>query len=204
MKYKSYLLLGVIAFGGFVNVFAEKMSEPEKQDKAETNELSAYVASSKQTVGIFAKSLKGTLKAAIKEGGFANGISVCNEKALPIAEKVSKEQGFTIKRISLKNRNPNNAPNDWQKKVLEDFSAKHAKGADLKKMAYAKIVETEGKKQFRFVKAIPTGNLCLKCHGETITPDVEAKLAELYPDDKARGFKLGDLRGAFVITKDLD
>jgi hypothetical protein len=49
------------------------------------------------------------------------------------------------------------------------------------------------------MKAIPTGGLCLACHGETIDPAVAGKIAELYPEDKATGFREGDLRGAFVV-----
>ena len=170
----------------------------------EFDQKMALVDASKQTIGKFAKTLKGELKKAVKEGGLANAIGVCSKKAGPIAEKISKENGLSIKRVSIKNRNPKNVPSEWQKKVLENFALKHAAGGNLKKMAYAKIVETDGKKQFRFVKAIPTGKLCMKCHGEKVDAKVEAKLAELYPDDKARGFKQGDLRGAFVVTKDLN
>jgi hypothetical protein len=32
---------------------------------------------------------------------------------------------------------------------------------------------------------------------------VDAKLKELYPYDKARGFKEGELRGAFTMAKPL-
>ena len=40
---------------------------------------------------------------------------------------------------------------------------------------------------------------CLACHGEQIAPDVAARLHELYPDDQATGFAVGDLRGVFWI-----
>ncbi len=32
---------------------------------------------------------------------------------------------------------------------------------------------------------------------------VKAKLAELYPDDRATGYKEGDIRGAFTLSKPL-
>jgi len=34
-----------------------------------------------------------------------------------------------------------------------------------------------------------------------VKPGIEAKLGALYPDDKARGFKVGDIRGAFSIVQ---
>ena len=54
------------------------------------------------------------------------------------------------------------------------------------------------------MKAIPTQPLCLACHGQEIAPPVAEKLAELYPGDKATGFEEGDLRGAFVVVRQLD
>jgi hypothetical protein len=53
------------------------------------------------------------------------------------------------------------------------------------------------------MQAIPTGALCLQCHGENISPEVQAELARLYPEDKATGYSAGDIRGAFVVTRDL-
>ena len=76
-----------------------------------------------------------------------------------------------------------------------------AAGEPVKKLEFGKIVTIDGKKQFRYMKAIPTGKVCLKCHGAKIDPDVEAALKQNYPRDKARGFKEGDIRGAFTIIQ---
>jgi hypothetical protein len=53
------------------------------------------------------------------------------------------------------------------------------------------------------MKAIPAGKACLKCHGDGIDAEVVEKLDELYPEDKARDFKEGDIRGAFTFEKAL-
>ncbi len=168
-----------------------------------TNELEAQVANAKKTTKAFISALKGELQKAMKAGGPVNALAVCNTKAMPITAKVAQEQGAQLSRVSLKNRNPANVPNDWQKTVLEDFDARAAKGEDVKAMAFAKIVEDNGKKQFRFMKALPTGKVCLSCHGANLKPEVSAKLAELYPEDKATGYQQGQVRGAIVITRDL-
>jgi len=69
-------------------------------------------------------------------------------------------------------------------------------------------VEKDGKKAFRFIKATEIPPLsktpCLKCHGENIDPQVAAKLDKLYPNDMARGYKPGIIRGAFTITQPMD
>jgi len=164
----------------------------------------AAVGEAKKITMAFGGALKKELKAAMKEGGPINALEVCNTKADPIAEEKAKEFNATISRVSLKNRNPNNVPNEWQKMVLEDFDARAAKGEDVKKMGFADIVEHDGKKQLRFMKALPVAEVCTKCHGSSIDAKVQAKITELYPEDKATGYSLGQVRGAVVILKDLN
>ncbi|MCW8929957.1 MAG: DUF3365 domain-containing protein [Gammaproteobacteria bacterium] len=158
---------------------------------------------SRQIVQNFAKNLKGELKAAMKKGGPVNAIQVCNEKALEITSNESKISGVTLSRTSLKIRNSKNKPEAWEKDVLQQFAERKMKGESPKKMEFREIVELNGKKQFRYMKAMGISQPCLHCHGEKALPDVNDKLLKLYPDDKARGYKLGDIRGAIVLIKDL-
>ncbi len=187
----------------------EKAAETAKEvikDTAEkvtgTFDKKAAVLEAKTITKAFGGALKGELKKAMKAGGPINALDVCNTKANPITEKAAKEHNALISRVSLKNRNPDNVPNDWQRAVLEDFNARAAKGESIKKMGFAEVVEHDGKKQLRFMKALPTGGLCLGCHGANIDANVQAKITELYPDDKATGYEKGQVRGAVVILKD--
>jgi len=164
----------------------------------------AAIEEAKKITMAFGGALKSRLQAAMKEGGPINALSVCNTEAMPITAQAAKENNALVSRVSLKNRNPNNTPNDWQKAVLEDFDTRASKGEYIKKMAFAKIVDNNGKKQLHFMKALPTGGICLTCHGSNIAPDVQAKLKELYPDDKATGYQLGQVRGAIVVVKDIN
>jgi hypothetical protein len=52
----------------------------------------------------------------------------------------------------------------------------------------------------RYMRAIVTDGVCLACHGASLAPEVAAAIDERYPEDEARGFAPGDLRGAFTIT----
>jgi len=56
-------------------------------------------------------------------------------------------------------------------------------------------------RSIRYLRALPTGPLCLTCHGQPkdIPNDVASTLNELYPYDKAIGYKLGEIRGAISI-----
>jgi len=171
---------------------------------AMSQQVDPNVAEARQVIKQFFTQLKGELQKAMKEGGPVHAIGVCNEKAPKIADEISAKTGWYVARTSLKNRAPTNSPLPWEKKVLQEFEARKAAGADIKTLDYHDVVEEDGQKVFRYMKAIPTGKICLKCHGgDEVSPEVAAKLNELYPSDKARGFKVGDIRGAFVLKKRL-
>lgn len=173
------------------------------QTAAPADDKAALVAEAKGAVMALGGTLKKELVGAMGAGGPVAALDVCAKRAPAIAKQISEEKNLEVGRVSLKNRNPKNAGNEWQKAVLNDFETRKAAGETANKLAYAETVDVDGKKEFRFMKAIPTGGLCLTCHGDNIPADVTAKLAELYPEDKATGFKAGDLRGAFYVVKPL-
>jgi hypothetical protein len=168
---------------------------------ASAGELEQRRAESMQVVKEFMTNLKGELQKAMKAGGPVNAIDVCNKVAPAIAAAESKKHGWDVGRTSLKTRNPANAPDAWEEEVLQKFEERKAAGENPKTMFYEEVVKEDGKQYYRFMKAIPTGKVCLKCHGENIAEPVKAKLDALYPQDQARGFKLGDIRGAFTIKQ---
>ncbi len=149
--------------------------------------------------------LKEKLQAAMKDGGPIAALSVCNTEAPKIEKARSEASGMKVARTALKFRNPDNAPDDFEKRVMEKFIADIKGGADAMKLDHAEVVETDGKKTFRYMKPIMTaGQPCLACHGSELKPEVSAKIKELYPNDQATGFSAGDMRGAFTVTKVLD
>lgn len=145
-----------------------------------------------------AMQLQQTLKKSMKSEGPRAAIQVCNTRAPVIAESLSQGE-WTVGRTALKVRNPDNQPDSWQKEVMHGFVQQLNKGANPMTLEASK---TEGD-LFYYMKAIPTGGVCLACHGETLAAPITAKLDELYPQDKARGFKQGELRGAFILSKKL-
>lgn len=163
-------------------------------------DLTMLVQEAKGASQALGGTLKGELETAMKAGGPVEALNICHSRAPVIAQSISTEKGLQVSRVSLKNRNPTmGVPTDWQIQVLNDFEARKAAGQAPETLLYAAKIGNE----FRFMKAIPTGEVCLKCHGTTISPEVSAKLKELYPEDQATGFKQGDLRGAFVVVKKL-
>ncbi|KAA3633405.1 MAG: DUF3365 domain-containing protein [Proteobacteria bacterium] len=170
---------------------------------AVAQDIDALSAESRAAIKAFGGSLKAELQAAIKAGGPANAIEVCNERAPEIAAEVSGARGLDVARRSLRNRNPLNEPTAWEAAVLERFEARKAAGESVDQIDHAEVVETDGGKVFRYMKAIPTGEVCLKCHGKELAPEVVEQLESLYPEDTAKGFSLGDIRGAFRVVKPL-
>ena len=168
------------------------------------DDLSARIAASREAVKAFAGALKGELSAAMGAGGPVAAIEVCNLAAPAIAEAASDAHGWTVGRTSLKLRNPANAPDAWELAVLREFEDRKARGEDPKMLEHAAIVTDSGVQAFRYMKAIPTQAICTKCHGTQLDPNVIARLKSLYPNDQARGFSVGDIRGAFTIVQPME
>ena len=48
---------------------------------------------------------------------------------------------------------------------------------------------------FAYAEPLMIDGVCLTCHGGSVTGDVAAVLRELYPEDRATGYALGEFRG---------
>lgn len=173
---------------------------------AQAEDKAAMAAQGKALIQEFAGSLQSELKAAMQAGGPVEAITVCNIRAPEITAAISEgSDGWEIARSSHKLRNPANAPDAYTEAAIQEFLARQAAGESAADLVKTEIVSEDGQKVFRMVKAIPTGDVCLNCHGgDQVTPAVEEALAEYYPEDQARGFKPGEMRGVFTLTKVLD
>lgn len=176
-------------------------AQPAQAADPDMNALKAEAVTLMQGFG---GSLLGELKGAMERGGPVEAIQVCAAKAQPLAQEASRDSGWSIGRTSHRLRNPENAPDAFEQQVLADFLARQDKGEKAADLAHAAVVDDpDGGKTFRFVKAIPTGEPCLACHGTELRPDVAAALDELYPQDIARGFAAGQMRGVFTLSRRL-
>lgn len=149
----------------------------------------------------FGGQLKPTLGGALKSGGPVNGIEVCHTKAPEIAQQLADSSGWDINRVSLKHRGETAQPDAWEIEVLTRFDRERAEGKDPKTIEFAEMTNENGQQVFRYMKAIPTGGVCLTCHGEAVSPQVKEAIAKYYPGDLATGYKKGELRGAFSFKK---
>lgn len=153
---------------------------------------------------LLGKTLKTELHSAMLSDGPLAAIKVCNEKAMPLTAQISEQTGWDIGRTSLKLRNPANQADEWEFANLQDFDRRMAVGEAPASLEVFQETKENGKTVQRFMKAIPVEAGCLACHGETLAEPVAAKLDQLYPSDKARGYSVGQLRGAFTLQRILD
>lgn len=142
-----------------------------------------------EVVTPFKQKLMATLGAALKESP-VHAIDVCQLEAPMIAAALNQD-GIRIGRSSHRLRNPGNAPSPWQEAAIThylnnpDDRAPQVYHLDNEHVGYAEPII-----------AMP---MCLTCHGRELSTEVQAALAEKYPQDQATGFADGDLRGIFWV-----
>lgn len=162
-----------------------------------------WVGQARAGAGTLSSELKQALQSAMRDGGPVAAIAVCRIQAPAIAERASSSR-LKVGRTALKIRNPDNVPDAWEKQVLIDFKRRLAAGEDPAQIETF-VVRSDGQRRYgHWMKAIPTQGLCTACHGSDIEPEVAKAIDAAYPRDRARGFSVGDLRGAFSVEVDLE
>ena len=158
------------------------------------------IQEAREIVKQFAGRLKPALKSAIQSGGLTHAVEVCAVEAPKISESLSVDTGWQVRRVSLKPRNSRTAIADnFERSVLLDFEQQQAQGAIANDLHHAEQVDGE----FRYMQAQGVEPVCLNCHGEHVQEPVHDRLKRFYPDDLARGYALGQIRGAISLKKTL-
>lgn len=170
---------------------------------ARAQDLEAYRAGAMAAIQQLRSEMMTLLQETMKAEGPAGATGVCRHLAPQISERIEAETGWTIRRTALRARNPANAPREEEKGVLLSFLARNLAGQSPAQLETIRLIERDGEPTVHYMRAIPTMEPCLACHGEKLTPEVAAAIAENYPDDQATGFKVGDIRGAFSLYKPL-
>ena len=167
---------------------SESNQDEKKQTPAERG--MNYALTTKKEL---AKNLLGT----IQKKGTLEAVSFCNKKAYPLTDSMATAQNATIKRVSDKPRNTGNQATEKELKMIAHF--KEAVAANT---TYTPVTEIENG-NVHFYAPITTNTMCLQCHGspeKDINPNVLSKLLQLYPNDKATGYGVNEVRGIWSIT----
>lgn len=137
-------------------------------------------------------SLGTQLKAALEAGGPVAAVTLCQGVAMPLTEAAGQDhEGVSVRRTTLRPRNPANEPDDTDRAVLEAMVASQPPVAEIRREEGAA----------RYYRPLIVQELCLKCHGDPagFPEELRETLAQLYPDDAATGYSLGELRGAIRV-----
>ncbi len=143
--------------------------------------------------------LTAQLQEAIAANGPAGALDFCKVNALPLLKSLESKHAVTIRRVSSQPRNPADAPNLQELPLLDAY----AYNAENKIASDPSIQKIENGEVLLYTKPILMANaLCLSCHGDPkkdIAPETTTKLKQLYPQDPAIGYALGDLRGMWAL-----
>jgi hypothetical protein len=170
--------------------------EPKKVTESEILELAsragAEIAAQAKTT------ISGNLMAALIEGGLEYAIGFCNLKANPIVDSLQAKYGARIRRVTMKVRNPQDAPDETEGPILEAYAAASADSLPL-----GDHVQLHGDDEVLFTRPIVIDNaLCLSCHGlpgQELAEETRNLIKKYYPDDQATGYRMGELRGMWSI-----
>ncbi|MCW8904539.1 Tll0287-like domain-containing protein [Sedimenticola sp.] len=177
-------------------VFSTTIYAERKATSVEAPDIAEVKANAKHYVG----SLKALLQKKMSEDGPIGALDVCGVEGARIGGEITRNTGWSVRRVTNRARNPLSMPDEYEAKMLNQFKTKVAEQPDTTSLVKYEVVEENGATYARFMKGIRVEAVCLTCHGDKATMgEVGDKIDSLYPHDKARDYKLGDLRGALSI-----
>jgi hypothetical protein len=174
-----------------------KVSQPTKAEETRIREIGQKAVSQLLTT------LQMKLKTAISNHGILNAVDVCNYEAINLTDSISQamDDVLEIKRTSLRYRNPQNAPDRFEREVLSHFLSTYQTTGNLP-ADLVQVINEHGEISNRYYKPLLMKSLCLNCHGPStaIAEDVNYQLKRFYPDDQAIGYKIDDFRGLIRVS----
>jgi len=183
----NYFTIAILLLSTSISSFAAQ--------EADQNRDSGLLTLARESVSLFQLQLRNELQAAMKKGGPIEAVSVCSTEATQIAQSISKAKQVSIKRVSTKNRNPSAKVDSQDQAVLYLFEEQLQNGG----MKAKELFVSNDDNSARYYQPIVMQAICLTCHGTKLEPALARKINAIYPKDKALGYQVGDLRGAFVV-----
>ncbi|NOZ59524.1 MAG: DUF3365 domain-containing protein [Euryarchaeota archaeon] len=94
-----------------------------------------------------------------------------------VASEFNEVTGYTLKQTSLEPVNPENSPDEFEARVMEEFRR------NGNTEYYAVVTGEDGRRYFRYMKALRTKESCISCHP---------------------GYRVGELRGSISVIAPYD
>ncbi|HEX9564932.1 MAG TPA: DUF3365 domain-containing protein [Gemmatimonadaceae bacterium] len=173
-------------------------SRPSREAAAPIDSVS--LARARQAADALGGDLLTMLRGELDRGGPAAAIAVCADSAQVRTLRHSTE-GVAVRRVGTRVRNAANAPDAVESAVLDAFAAAVAANRPLPDTVFV-TREAGANPLVHYMRAIRVQEFCLACHGpaDGMGTEVKQVIAARYPDDRATGYVVGDLRGAISVT----
>jgi hypothetical protein len=185
----SLLLLSSCRSGG-----EKSRLTPEEQAK--------YLATGTLVTAQSFKALSREVINAINEGGVQHAVGYCHLKSSPLIDSLSRKYHVKISRVSDRYRNAQNKPGELDLTVINAYQEQLARGSELEPH-----LEVTSDEVIYYSPILILNPLCLNCHGvpgnTAEQPNIDF-IRTKYPEDKAVGYILGDLRGVWRIVLSLE
>ena len=172
---------------------------PHKKEKKHS-EFKQIVKIGNKSSKKLLKTLGKNMKANMKKGGVMGALDFCSNEAYSLTQKVNSSlpKNVKVKRISAKYRSGANKPDANEAKILKSLENLNSLHVVLPKHLVQKI----NKHTYKYYRPLVIKKpVCLKCHGDiSKNHELQKAIQSRYPNDKATGYKMGDLRGVVVVT----
>lgn len=162
---------------------------------------SVSLQSARGAADALGKGLMTALLGQLAAEGPQGALAFCADSAQQLTARY-RADGLDVHRTSLKVRNPANAPDSVEVRVLDFLADLHESGMLPPEYVEVRRLAT-GTRELRYFRPITVAAGCLTCHGpsDDIAPAIKAVLAERYPADMAVGYAEGDLRGVIAVRR---
>ena len=168
-------------------------------------DLDAFARQGRAITDQFMTSLTRRCELEIETIGVHAANAVCRLGYQQMYYEFSVKNKIIMNLVSLTPRNVVSAhPDYWEQAGLLSMEKAIRNGEDPGTMEIVELVEEPAATYYRYLSPLVATPFCLQCHGKhsKVDPDVTTWVGELYPNDEAMGYEVGDFMGAVSIKKE--
>jgi len=165
--------------------------------KLSKKEKETYLFKGKNITAKGFEILSTELQKTLQNEGFESAIPYCHLKAVLLIDSIAEPYNVDVSRISLKNRNQENAPDALETEILEEYAVLLKEG----KQIGPKVIAVN-EKEALYCSPIFIKPTCLLCHGtvgKEVTQNALDLIIQYYPEDQATGYDENDIRGMWTV-----